>query len=186
MDSEYIEKVLNGDTRAFRFLIEKYRDMAYSLAISIVKSGPVAEEVTQDAFLNAYQSLGKFEQRSKFSTWLYMIVKNEGLKRIRKKDYGFADDVSALNDISYSDINRAITGLAEDERKHYINMVLQQMIPNDSLVLRLFYLSEQSMKEIANITGFSDSKIKTVLHRARKRFYVLLMNELKHEVKSIV
>ena len=57
MDSEYLARVLEGDANAYRYFIEKYRDMAYSLAISIVKNGPVAEEVTQDAFLQAYKSL---------------------------------------------------------------------------------------------------------------------------------
>ena len=79
--------------------------MAYSLAISIVKNGQIAEEVTQDAFLKAYKSLDKFEQRSKFSTWLYKIVTNEGLKRLRKKEFKYADDVGELNNINYSEIN---------------------------------------------------------------------------------
>ncbi len=186
MDSEYIQKVLDGDTEAFRYFIEKYRDMAYSLAISIVRNGPIAEEVTQDAFLKAFKSLEKFEQRSKFSTWLYKIVRNEGLKRIRKKDFGYTDDINELSDISYSEVNHAVNELVETEQKYYINMVLEQLIPNDSLVLRLFYLDEQNLKEIGEITGLSETNIKTILHRARKRFYTLLEKELKHEMKSIL
>ena len=186
MDSEYIQKVLGGDTQAYRYFIEKYRDMAFSLAISIVKNSNIAEEVTQDAFLKAYNALGKFEQRSKFSTWLYKIVRNEGLKRIQKKDLRYTDDVSELNDISLSEVNHAIARLSETDQKYYINMVLDKMIPNDSMVLRLFYLNEQSLIEISEITGFSGTKIKTILHRARKRFYTLLQLELKHEIKSIL
>ena len=186
MDSEYIQKVLAGDTNAFRYFIETYRDMAYSLAMSIVRNGPVAEEVTQDAFLKAYRSLGNFEQRSKFSTWLYKIVKNEGLKRIRKKAFTFADDINELNDISFAEVNYAVTELNEKDQKYYINMVLEQLPPNDSLLLRLFYLNENSLKEIGEITGLSETNIKTILHRSRKKFYTLLNNELRHEMKSIL
>ena len=186
MDSEYIEKILQGDTHAFRYFIEKYRDMAYSLAMSIVKNGPIAEEVTQDAFLKAYKSLDKFEQRSKFSTWLYKIVTNEGLKYIRKKDFKYADDIDELNDVNYSNVNNSISELTEQEQKYYINKGLDKLLPNDSLILRLFYLDEKSLKEIGEITGFSHTNIKTILHRARKRFYIALNEELRHEMRSLL
>lgn len=186
MDSEYIQKVLEGDANAFRYFIEKYRDMAFSLAISIVKDTSVAEEVTQDAFLKAYKSLDRFEQRSKFSTWLYKIVTNEGLKQIRRKKFNYSDDVSELNSVNYSEVNQSVIELTEQEQKYYINKVLEELLPNDSLVLRLYYLEENNLKEICNITGFSQTNIKTILHRGRKRFYALLKEELKHEMKSIL
>jgi RNA polymerase sigma-70 factor (ECF subfamily) len=186
MDSEYIDKVLEGDSHAFRYFIEKYRDMAYSLAISIVKNGSIAEEVTQDAFLKAYRSLDKFEQRAKFSTWLYKIVTNEGLKRIRKKDFKYANDIDELNNVNYSNVNNSITELTEQEQKYYINKGLDKLLPNDSLILRLYYLDEKSLKEISKITGFSNTNIKTILHRARKRFYIVLNEELKHELRSLL
>ncbi|MCG8307835.1 MAG: sigma-70 family RNA polymerase sigma factor [Cytophagales bacterium] len=186
MESELIQKVLEGDANAFRYFIEKYRDMAYTLAMSIVKDAPIAEEVTQDAFLKAYRSLDKFEQRSKFSTWLYKIVTNEGLKHLRKKEFKYAEDITELNNIEYSEINESISGLTEQEQKYYINRSLERLLPNDCLVLRLFYLDERSLKEIREITGFSNTNIKTILHRARKRFYAFLKEDLKHEVKSII
>lgn len=186
MDSEYIQKILGGDTNAFRYFIEKYRNMAYSLAISIVKDASTAEEVTQDAFLKAYKSLDKFEHRSKFSTWLYKIVTNEALKQVRKNNLKYAEDVSKLNDLDYSEINRSITELAEQEQKFYINRSLERMLPNDSLILRLFYLDERNLNEIREITGFTTTNVKTILHRARKRFYSVLKEELQHEIRSIL
>jgi RNA polymerase sigma factor (sigma-70 family) len=186
MDSEYIQKILDGDVDAFRYFIEKYRNMAYTLAISIVKNAAVAEDVTQDAFLKAYKSLGKFEQRSKFSTWLYKIVSNEGLKRIRKKEFKYTNDPDELNDIQYSEINNSVSELTIKEQKYFINKGLEKLLPNDSLMLRLFYLEEKSLIEICEITGLSNTNIKTILHRARKRFYTVLSKELKHEIRSIL
>ena len=186
MDSDHIQKVLEGDTNAFRYFIEKYRNMAYTLAVSIVKDSSTAEEVTQDAFLKAYNSLDKFEQRAKFSTWLYKIVTNEGLKRLRKKEFKYAEDIAELNNVNYSDINHSINNLMEQEQKYYINRSLERLLPNDSLVLRLFYLDERSLSEICEITGFTNTNVKTILHRARKRFYTYLREELKEETKSIL
>ena len=186
MDAEYIQRVLNGDARAYSYLVDKYRDMAYSLAIGIVKSTPIAEEVTQDAFLKAYSSLGKFEHRAKLSTWLYKIVTNEALRRVRKKQLQYTDDVSELNNAEYAEINDSIASLTEEEQKFYINKSLEKLLPNDNLVLRLFYLEELSLKEIGEVTGFSKTNIKTILHRARKRFYHVLKQELKQEIRSIL
>ena len=74
MDEQYIRRVIEGDTNAFRFIISKYKDMSFSIAISIVKSDLTAEEAVQDAFVKAFQNLRKFKFKSKFSTWLYKIV----------------------------------------------------------------------------------------------------------------
>ena len=186
MSAAHIQKVLDGDTQAFRYFIDKYRDMAYSLAFSIVKNSEAAEEVTQDAFLKAYQNLHRFEQRAKFSTWLYRIVTNEALKLIRKKEYKYSDDIDELNDQQYAEINHSIASFAEQEQRYYINKGLERLLPNDSLVLRLYYLEENSLKDIKEITGFTVTNIKTILHRARKRFYHVLKDELRHELKSIL
>ena len=186
MDSEYIQRVLKGDVNAYRYFIDKYRDMAYSLAISIVKNSSIAEEVTQDAFLKAYQALGQFEHRSKFSTWLYKIVANEGLKRLRKREFKYPVRIDELDNHDYHDINNSITELTEQEQKLYINKALSQLLPNDGIVLRLFYLEELNLKEIAEVTGLSNTNIKTILHRARKRFYLILKEELQNEIKSIL
>jgi len=186
MDSVYIRKVLEGDAHAYRYFIDKYRDMAYSLAISIVKDSAVAEEVTQDAFIKAYKALANFEQRSKFSTWLYKIVTNEALKKLKKKSLDYTSDISQINDVEYSAINDSVNELTEQDQKYYINLVLDKMLPNDSLILKLYYLNENSIKEIIKITGFSETKIKTILHRARKRFYGELKKVLKQEINSII
>jgi RNA polymerase sigma-70 factor (ECF subfamily) len=186
MDSIYIRKVLDGDAHAFRYFIDQYRDMAYSLALSIVKNVSLAEEVTQDAFLKAYKALPNFEQRSRFSTWLYKIVTNEALKKIKKKHLDYTLDIDEINDADCAGINESVGELAGQDQKYYINMVLDKLAPNDSLILRLFYLNENTLKEIMEITGFSETNIKTILHRARKRFYKALKEELKHEIKSIL
>ena len=186
-DSETIKSVLKGNARDYRYLVEKYQDMAYSLAFGFVKNENLAEEVVQDAFLKAYQALDRFEQRSKFSTWLYRIVVNEALGRTRKKILPMDhSDGESLNNMDFSAVNSSIQILRLNEQRKYIQYTLDRMHPRDSLMLRLYYLDERNIQEIAEITDLSTTNIKTVLHRARKQFYDLLEQELREEVRTLL
>lgn len=186
MDSEYIRKVLQGDSRAFRYFVDKYRNLAYSLAISVVKNSALAEEVTQDAFVNAYKSLHQFEERAKFSTWFYKIVWNEALKRVKRKSLDYGIDIDEIRDSEIRDLNESIDTLGDEEQRYFINRALDRLSPNDSLVLRLFYLHENNLKEIQEITGLTETNIKSILHRAHKRMYSSLQLELKEEIRNIL
>ena len=96
MIETYIQKVLSGDKDAFRYIITKYKDMAYSFAISVVKDEFLAQEVLQISFIRAYSKLHTFKGNSKFSTWLYRIVVNESFKILnkRKKEFVIYDESS--------------------------------------------------------------------------------------------
>ena len=78
-DKIYINKVLEGDRNAFAYLVDKYKTMVYSLALRLVKDREEAEEISQDAFIKAYQSLASFKGKAKFSSWLYRIVYNTAI-----------------------------------------------------------------------------------------------------------
>lgn len=179
MDSIYIEKILNGDTEAFRYFIRQYKDMAYSLAMSIVKDEHKAEEVLQSAFVNAYSNLASFKGKSKFSSWLYRIVVNESFKSIRKQNFQQVnlDQVSENEIPNLDDFSQK---LSADEQKYFINEALVRLSPNESLALRLFYLEENSIEAITEITGWSSSKAKVILHRARKNMKLLLNRSLSN------
>ena len=84
-DSYYVRKVLKGDRQAFAVLVDKHKSMAFKLAMGIAKNKEDAEEIAQDSFLKAFEALPKFNADSKFSTWLYRIVYNTAISKIRKK-----------------------------------------------------------------------------------------------------
>ncbi len=85
MDDLYIKKVLDGQTEEFRYFIKQYKDLAFSVAFSVVKNEFTAAEVVQESFVKAYENLKSFKGESKFSTWLYRIVINESFKIIWKE-----------------------------------------------------------------------------------------------------
>ena len=86
-DSFYISKVLKGNLPSFAILVEKHKAMAFTLALRITKNHEDAEEIAQDSFLKAYNSLSSFKQESRFSTWLYKIIYNTALIQVKEKTY---------------------------------------------------------------------------------------------------
>lgn len=175
----YIKKILNGDTEAFRFFVTQYKDMAFSVAVSVVKNEFTASDVVQEAFVRAFENLKSFKGKSKFSTWFLRIVINESYKVFQRNKVHYTDTVPDLEG-SEKD------GFKEQDQKYYINEVLRILPPNESLVLRLFYLNENSVKEIQEMTGWNESKVKVTLHRARKSMEVKLKKMLNQEVESLI
>ena len=187
MDNIQLDKVIEGDVNAYRYFIDKYKDMSFSIAMSIVKKEFLAEEVVQDSFLKAYQGLNKFKRDAKFSTWLYKIVLNESLKKIRKKKLETREsDIADITDINISVTNDSINQLKEKEQKKYIQLALSKLNSRESLILKLHYLNEKSINEIEKITDLKTSNIKVILHRARKNLYTILNDYLKQEIHSIL
>jgi len=186
-EEDYLKQVIAGNTGYYRYLVDKYKDMLYSVAMGILKNDLLAEEAVQDVFVKAYKGLKNFRGDSKFSTWLYKIVVNESLKKMKGKSR-FDKELTA-DELLYNGmhtINNAVTLMQQEEQKHFINQVLDDMPQNESLLLRLFYLNERSVEEINDITGLSRSNIKVILFRARKTFYGILNNKLKTELRSIL
>ena len=166
MDDSYIQKVLHGDVQAFRYFLTTYKDMAYTLAMSVVKDEFVAQEVVQDAFLKAFVNLQHFNKKSTFRTWFYRIVVNEALKRLKRLQkekilYGQEQNDAAVD-------NSMLLKMQKEEQVKMINTALDKLDPRESLVLRLFYLEEQNIKTLSEVMGLSIANIKVLLFRARK------------------
>jgi RNA polymerase sigma-70 factor (ECF subfamily) len=172
MDELYIRKVLEGDPEAFRYFLKTYKDMAFHVAVSIVKDSYYAEEVVQDAFMKAFKGLRSFNGTAKFKTWFYRIVVNEAFQRLRKTKKEIVSFVPGEEIIRLEDT--PLYDLQEEEQKHMIGEALNRLPPKESLVLALFYLEDYSLADICNITGWSLSNTKIILHRARKDIRSLL------------
>jgi len=184
MDDHYIKKVLDGQTEEFRYFIKQYKDLAFSVAFSVVKNEFTAAEVVQESFIKAFENLKSFKGESKFSTWLCRIVINESFKTARKEKRTVSE-TGFVTGLDYQENPVIFDELKESEQKYYINECLNRLPANECLVLRLFYLAENSIKEICEMTGWSESNVKVHLHRGRKNMQELLQRMLKTEVKSI-
>ncbi len=186
MESLYIKEIILGDVSKFSYFVSKYKDMSFVIAFRIVKNKEDAEEVVQDSFLRAYKSLGKFKHNSKFSTWLYRIVVNTSLTKVKRRSTINNIDIEEVPDIFIENVESIYGGLANEEQKKFINHALNELNVEDSLLLTLYYINENSIDEIGEITDISNKNIKMKLYRARKRMYVVLNKILKLEMKEII
>jgi len=187
MESEIIQKIILGEVDLFRVFIDRYKDMAFSIAISIIRDETLAEDIVQSAFIKAFKNLKQFEKRSKFSTWFYAIVVNEARGQMRKhKLHTLSFDSDSFHETESAETNKALYNLQVEDQRRVINNTLSRLSPRESLLMRLFYLNENSIEEIRKITGFTISNIKTSLHRARQHFYHILKKELKGELTTLL
>lgn len=186
-DSIYLQQVLAGDSAAYRLLVDRHRDMAFSIALQVVKSREEAEEVAMDAFVKCFQKLDTFKAESKFSTWLYRVVYNTAISRVRKKKLEISPiDESLIERYTEADVAETVSSIQQEERQRYLNLALGQLAPEDATLVQLFYLADHSIEEVAEITELTESNVKVKLHRARKKLYIYLERMLRHELKELL
>jgi RNA polymerase sigma factor (sigma-70 family) len=187
MEYLYIRQIISGDYPKYSYFVETYKHMAYSIAFRIINNREDAEEAVQDSFLRAYKSLRNFRQDSKFSTWFYRIVVNTSLTKLKSRIL-ISGNLNEENvpDILIEDVESAYKKLTHSDQKKFINLALDQLNKEDSLVLTLFYLSENSIDEISEITDIPPENIKMRLHRARKKMLEALNRILNTEIHNIV
>lgn len=174
-EADCIQRVLDGDTNAFRMLVDHYQQRVYAVAIAVLKDSELAKEASQDAFVKAFRRIGSFRRESSFSTWLYRIATNEALMRLRKRN---ADPLIFSSELPEGHQQVDMGELPQEEAAKLVNKALMLLPPRESLALRLFYLEESDIQTVSAITGWTGSNTKVILHRARQRMAVVI-NELK-------
>ncbi|MEZ4956926.1 MAG: sigma-70 family RNA polymerase sigma factor [Saprospiraceae bacterium] len=186
-DNLLIKKTLGGDKSAFGTLVEQYQGYVFSVTMKVLKNREEAEEAAQDSFVKAYRALASFEQRSKFGTWLYQIAWRTAIDRYRSRpriSQSLDDDYSFMQ-VADSEATPE-QQLQQQNTRSVIQRALGQMKANDAALLTLYYLNEQSVKEIAEITGLTESNVKVKLFRLRDTLKSVLTKNLKGEEKSLI
>lgn len=183
-DIYYIERVLSGQTNNFSFIVEKYKDIVFSIALKVLRNREDAEEMAQESFIKAFKSLHTFKGKAKFSTWLYRITYNNCISEVRKKKlkYVSTDDVQIPDEPE--EIN--LDGIPEENRSKYIKAALEKLPEVEYTLVLLYYFEDKSIEEIAKITRISESNVKVKLFRARKKLYAILNEMLKDELHTIL
>jgi len=175
-DLEMIESCQLGNTEAFSFLVGKYKNMVYQLALRMSRNYHDSEDIAQEAFLRAYRSLHHYNPSYSFSSWLYKITLNIIRDRMRKKDLtmhnpfqGQQDDESGTSLSNLKDQSAINPETWQVCREN--NRDLQTAINNLSLqhreIVVLRHVQNLSYHEIAGILNLPMNSVKVRLHRAR-------------------
>jgi RNA polymerase sigma-70 factor (ECF subfamily) len=179
-DEQVVARVLAGDTALYELLMRRHNQRLYRVARAILRDDAEAEDVMQDAYVRAYQNLGTFEGRAKFSTWLTRIAVHEALARCQKRSrFQSLDDSSS----QYGDVmNAATSSDRSPEQKSYdmeLSGVLEKAVlslPDDyRTVFVLRNVEGMSTEETAQSLNLTQENVKVRLHRAhaklRKELY---------------
>ncbi|MCG9131624.1 sigma-70 family RNA polymerase sigma factor [Candidatus Poribacteria bacterium] len=173
-DAKWVERILAGDADAFTTLVKKYEKQIHAFVWRRVKDYHVAEEITQDTFLRAYEKLGTLRDPNRFSAWLYMIATRRfltwlGEKRIpmQSLEAMSSAEVEALFYTQY--MVEQTEKLATEKQREIVQYLLQKLPTHERTAVVLHYLSEMTCEEIGNFLEVSPSTVKSQLHRARKR-----------------
>src|SRR5258705_5973904 len=186
-DNEIISKVLSGDQQAYAALVNHYQSYVFTLALRFTKNREDAEEVSQDIFIKAYRALADFKGTSKFSTWLYTIVNNTCITFLRKKRLVTNSlDNEGVFEVADSQDSGFRANLVEQKSKvAMVNNAINLLNPDDAEIITLFYKSEQTLEEIAQILHLETNTAKVRLHRARTRLKEKMQLHFSEEVKDI-
>lgn len=184
-DQHYIQKTLQGETNAFAVLIDRYQNLVYTVVYRVVKVKEEAEEVAQDTFMKAFESLKSYRGESKFSTWIYSIAYRKALDRVRKNNRMKA--VELVEDITEKEvgaIDNALHILEQQQRNEVIKRCIGELPEQEAAIITLYYFDDHSVREISEITELSEDNIKVKLHRSRKKLFSLLKHFVLPEISN--
>ena len=173
-DAELIQRVLDGDDTAFSTLVKKHQKPVHALAWRKTGDFHVAEDITQDTFLKAYQNLSTLKEPQKFASWLYVIAANYCKMWRRKKRLSTQSledtDNAELEETAYSGYVIAENEqVAVETQREVVKQLLAKLQESDRTVITLYYLGEMTYEEISEFLGVSVASIKNRLYRARRR-----------------
>ena len=177
-DTQLINDSLKGNQVALGQLIKKYQNQMYSVCLSILKRPDEAQEAAQDTFIKMHKSLNTFNSGSKFSSWLYKIAYRTSLDYLRKRKKTIdIEEVSFLlenNNDSQEDV------MMQSELSQQLLKAIAHLNPDEAGIIRMFYLEEMTIKELAEITGNSISNVKVKLFRGRKKLGEIIKTKFEN------
>ncbi len=173
-DVQLIRRILAGDDTAFSTLVHRYQKGIHALVWRKVDDFHIAEEITQDAFLNAYKNLSTLKEPSQFAGWLYVIANRLCInwnQRNKSKMQSLAS--TPMEKIEHSSYNHYVLEQREKEatesRHHLVKTLLEKLPESERTVITLYYLSGMKSKDIGKFLGVSVHTVTSRLQRARKR-----------------
>jgi RNA polymerase sigma-70 factor (ECF subfamily) len=172
-DHRLITDCLKGKTEAFSELVRRYQDRLYNTVYRYVGHLEDAQDVVQDTFLNAYQSLNNFKLESQLFTWLYRIAINTAISHKRKKRAAVSLDTgrngeAGIEPFDGSDLNRPGQALERAEEERRIQDALNRLSAEHRIVLILKDMEDLKYEEIADILEVPIGTVRSRLHRARQ------------------
>ena len=173
-DVELIHNVLSGDENAFSVLVKRYQKGVHALAWRKIGDYHIAEEITQDTFLQAHRKLASLKNPSQFPGWLYVIADRLCRSWFRKRKLNMqsleSTSENVLEKTDYANyIREQREARAVAHQREIVQRLMAKLPESERTVMVLYYLGEMNCKEISKFLGVSPHTVKSQLRRARER-----------------
>lgn len=193
MDLDLARQAQDGDESAFAEIVRRYSPRVFSVASKFFRQRSLVEEAAQEVFLKAYTQLGSYEGRGSFEGWLTRIATNTCLNMVRSSKRRPEFTVSDLTDDEqgWLDQQSASEGLEQPSVENSVvaadlaDRLLGVLPPEDQQALLMIDGEDASIKEVAEATGWSESKVKVRAFRARKKLREAMEKLLDHKGKKV-
>lgn len=169
-DEAAIGLVLNGDTRAFSEIVDRYRDSVFGMALRFTGNQSDAQDISQEIFIRVYENLHRFNGRSKFSTWLYRISYNLCIDWGRKHSRDRYSTGFTESDLEIADSRAGPEeSFFEMQRRRELRNAVNSLKNKYRNILILFYYQGFSREVLGEILEIPVKTVETRLYRARKQ-----------------
>ena len=187
-EPQLVEWAKGGDLQAFEELVARYRDRAYVRAYSIMRNEDLAVDLSQNAWVKAWQRLAQFHGDASFATWLNRIVTNLCLDELRRQKRARMDSIEEIEEATGPVENRMeiqevdpMERIAREELRERIDAAMDKLSDNHRTVLVLYEYEQMEYKQIAEKMGTSIGTVMSRLFYARKKMAALLGETLKRD-----
>jgi RNA polymerase sigma-70 factor (ECF subfamily) len=174
-ETHLVKLSLTGDRSAFGQLVELYKGKIHRLANRMLNNPHDSEDVVQETFMRVYLNLNRYDEKQKFSTWIYRIGKNLCVDLLRKKKSVYSLDAAISDEdelnhygILSSDDNSPEMALIEAELQEQLSQVINKMSDKYKAIATLYYVHDLSLQEISEKLNIPITTVKTRLYRGRE------------------
>lgn len=178
-DQRLIAACLAGDTTAFGALVRRYQDRLYNTVYRLLDNAEDAQDVVQESFLHAYQSLDGFKGDSLFFTWLYRIAVNTAISLKRKRRVVLSIDGARNGEAGVDPLDPSVSArpghaLEQEEQEQRIRRALGRLSPEHRAVLVMKDIEGHKYEQMAEVLQVPIGTVRSRLHRARLELRELL------------
>ena len=186
MSEDFIKQLKSRNHHAFKQLVEEYQQMVFSVCLGIVHDADDADDLAQEVFIEAFNSIDNFRADAKISTWLYRIAINKSLNFVRdNKRNRLLQSIGVMNAPDIPDeqyhYDSPYESLLEEQRSKMIQAAMDSLPKNQRTAFVLNKYEDLSYKEIAEVMEISVSSVESLLFRARKSLQKKLLNCYRKE-----
>ncbi|TGK62059.1 RNA polymerase sigma factor [Leptospira wolffii] len=179
-----IQKVLAGDFESFEQLVLRYESMVYSQAKKAFRNESEAEDFTQDIFLKAFEGLSTFKGRSKFSTWVFSIARNEIIRKYRKDHPEIDMPIDGISsDVASAGSSSQESEVLERETTDKIRSLVEKLPELYRKPISLHYFENMSYKDISENLNLKMNTLKSYIFRGKEILREWLKKEDEHGKK---